>query len=39
MNVMPFLYTKIDPVKAEVSGFRLSVTGGLLTCLLLNILW
>lgn len=39
INVMPFLYTKIDPVREQVLNFRRSVTAGLLTCTLLNILW
>ena len=39
INVMPFLYTKIEPVREQVLFFRRSVTAGLLTCTVLNVLW
>lgn len=39
INVMPFLYGKIERNKRQVSGFRFSIIAGLITCTVLNILW
>ncbi|KAI0214375.1 hypothetical protein LSAT2_000531 [Lamellibrachia satsuma] len=39
VNVMPFLYAKIQPVETQVRGFRRAVLSGLTTCMVLNVLW
>lgn len=39
INVMPFLYSKIQPYDNQIRGYRRSVNLGLVTCTLLNILW
>ena len=39
MNVMPFLYSKIEPVPRQIQGFRVSILSGLGTCAVLNVLW
>ena len=39
VNVMPFLYGKIQPVASQVNGFRTAILLGLTTCTILNILW
>ncbi|ELT97778.1 hypothetical protein CAPTEDRAFT_210177 [Capitella teleta] len=39
VNVMPFLYGKIEARSAQVRGFRLAILLGVSTCTVLNILW
>ncbi|CAD5118273.1 DgyrCDS6990 [Dimorphilus gyrociliatus] len=39
INVMPFLYNKIERNRRQVSRFRFAIVAGLVTCTILNILW
>lgn len=39
INVMPFLYGKIERNRRQISRFRFSIVAGLVTCTVLNILW
>lgn len=39
VNVMPFLYSKIQPYENQIVGYRRAVVLGLLTCAVLNVLW
>ncbi|XP_076096184.1 uncharacterized protein LOC143067063 isoform X3 [Mytilus galloprovincialis] len=39
INTMPLMYTKVKPDAKQIKNFRLSVMLGLLTCVVLNILW
>ncbi|CAG2185056.1 unnamed protein product [Mytilus edulis] len=39
INTMPLMYTKVKPDAKQIKNFRLSVILGLLTCMVLNVLW
>ncbi|XP_063430927.1 uncharacterized protein LOC134712874 [Mytilus trossulus] len=39
INTMPLMYTKVKPEAKQIKNFRLSVILGLLTCMVLNVLW
>ncbi|XP_048398875.1 uncharacterized protein si:ch211-51h4.2 isoform X2 [Stegostoma tigrinum] len=39
VNVMPMLFSEISQNRSQIMWFRRSVTGGLTTCAILNILW
>lgn len=39
INSMPMMYSKIKPEQKEIKHFRLSVILGLMTCMVLNVLW
>ncbi|XP_052784887.1 uncharacterized protein LOC128220506 isoform X2 [Mya arenaria] len=39
VNVMPMLYSKIQPLKNQIQNFRFAIVLGLFTCAILNIGW